>query len=113
MREWLRTRAGLRHTDFTITFYAGRYDTDRGSILPVGDITRFVDYLDLADWREPLVGTLGAVPREAREALKVFNVCTPQTLGHTLEALRGNRYRALWRAWRSNISHGLVRLLRT
>lgn len=42
-RRWLRERAGLRSADFTLTFYASRYDSERGSILPIGDITRFID----------------------------------------------------------------------
>ena len=42
MRAWLLARAGLR-VPFKITFYPGRYDHERGSILPLGDITRYFD----------------------------------------------------------------------
>jgi len=42
IRAWLHERAGMRAT-FRLDFYPGRYDTERGSILPLGDITRFFE----------------------------------------------------------------------
>ena len=55
IRAWLRARAGLRGDSFEITFYAGRYDADRGSILPIGDITRFIEssHCDVCVLEEP------------------------------------------------------------
>ena len=55
IRAWLRARAGLRRISFEITFYAGRYDADRGSILPIGDITRFIEssHCDVCVLEEP------------------------------------------------------------
>ena len=47
MHAWLLERAGLtkRSLDnrLSLRFYPGRYDGERGSILPLGDITRFID----------------------------------------------------------------------
>jgi len=42
MRRWLVERAGVKD-DIRILFYPGRYDHERGSILPLGDITKFFD----------------------------------------------------------------------
>ena len=41
MREWLMTRDG-EHRPFVIRFYPARYDVVRGSILPLGDTTRWM-----------------------------------------------------------------------
>jgi hypothetical protein len=43
MRTWLEEKGGLRAPDLRLAFYPGRYDAERGSILPLGDITRFFD----------------------------------------------------------------------
>jgi len=43
VRKWLQERAGIRSADFTILFYPGRYNNYHRSILPLGDITRFLD----------------------------------------------------------------------
>jgi len=43
IREWISRRGGLR-SDFRLAFYPGRYDIERGSILPLGDITRFFEH---------------------------------------------------------------------
>ena len=48
IRAWLSERAGLPGDSFRLAFYPGRYDIERGSILPLGDITRLFD-LDEAD----------------------------------------------------------------
>ena len=43
IRDWLIGRANMGRSQahsFQIKWYAARYDTDRGSILPLGDITR-------------------------------------------------------------------------
>ena len=45
VRKWARERTGLP-CDFKLGFYAGRYAAEKGSILPVGDITECVDKLD-------------------------------------------------------------------
>ena len=45
MRRWARERTGLP-CDFKLGFYAARYSAEKGSILPVGDITEGVDKLD-------------------------------------------------------------------
>jgi digalactosyldiacylglycerol synthase len=39
IRGWLHDRGGVK-ADFKLRFYPARYDLDRGSILPLGDITR-------------------------------------------------------------------------
>lgn len=54
MLEWLRTRGGLS-TKFRLAWYPGRYDAERGSILPLGDITRFfsADESDVCVLEEP------------------------------------------------------------
>ena len=53
--HWLRTRGGLPSDLFRLTFYPGRYDAERGSILPLGDITRFFtpEESDLCVLEEP------------------------------------------------------------
>lgn len=45
VRRWARERTGLK-CDFKLGFYAARYAAEKGSILPVGDITECVDKLD-------------------------------------------------------------------
>lgn len=45
VRRWARERTGLP-CDFKLGFYAARYAAEKGSILPVGDITECVDKLD-------------------------------------------------------------------
>ncbi len=40
IRRWLRERGGVQAA-FRLVFYPGRYDAERGSILPLGDITRY------------------------------------------------------------------------
>jgi len=54
MLEWLRTRGGLS-APFRLVWYPGRYDAERGSILPLGDITRFFgdDESDICVLEEP------------------------------------------------------------
>ena len=54
MTEWLEERGGIR-ADFRIVFYPGRYDSERGSILPLGDIMRFFaeDESDICILEEP------------------------------------------------------------
>ena len=41
MREWLSARDGQQGS-FAITWYPARYDHTRGSILPLGDTTRWI-----------------------------------------------------------------------
>ena len=41
MRAWLQERDGS-HAGFAIRFYPARYDVVRGSILPLGDTTRYI-----------------------------------------------------------------------
>ena len=43
IRKWLSERAWLPGDNFRLGFYPGRYDVERGSILPLGDITRLFD----------------------------------------------------------------------
>lgn len=45
VRKWAKERTGLK-CDFQLGFYAARYAAEKGSILPVGDITECVDKLD-------------------------------------------------------------------
>eukprot|EP00798_Chlamydomonas_sp_ICE-L_P023527 gene23527-9050_t len=54
VRDWVRERTGLK-CDFKISFYPGRYAKDKGSILPVGDITRCIpdSGADVAVLEEP------------------------------------------------------------
>ena len=40
MRAWLESRDGV-HASFEITFYPARFDVPRGSILPLGDTTKW------------------------------------------------------------------------
>ena len=42
MRKWLSARDG-QAIDFKITWYPARYDHTRGSILPLGDTTKWID----------------------------------------------------------------------
>mmetsp|Transcript_8747 Transcript_8747/g.18658 ORF Transcript_8747/g.18658 Transcript_8747/m.18658 type:complete len:829 (+) Transcript_8747:101-2587(+) len=54
VRDWARRRTGL-DCDFKVTFYPGRYAAEKGSILPVGDITSCIpDHeADVAVLEEP------------------------------------------------------------
>lgn len=54
IREWLAGRVDFNST-FDITFYPGRYALDKGSILPVGDITEYIsnEEADVAVLEEP------------------------------------------------------------
>lgn len=54
VRRWLLERAGVR-AHFGIVFYPARYDQERGSILPLGDITHFIasEERDIAVLEEP------------------------------------------------------------
>lgn len=54
VREWAKMRTGL-DCDFKVTFYPGRYAPEKGSILPVGDITEYIpDHeADVAVLEEP------------------------------------------------------------
>ena len=58
VREWLEGRGRMSRaqaSSFKIKFYAARYDADRGSILPLGDITRVFapDEADICVLEEP------------------------------------------------------------
>ena len=57
VRRWARERTGLK-CDFKLGFYAARYAAEKGSILPMGDITECVDKLD------------GRVPEKKKEKEK-------------------------------------------
>lgn len=54
VRSWVKQRTGL-DCDFKITFYPGRYAPEKGSILPVGDITQYIpdSEADVAVLEEP------------------------------------------------------------
>ncbi|KAL3926328.1 MAG: hypothetical protein SGPRY_003342, partial [Prymnesium sp.] len=54
IRGWLAKRAGIKQ-EICIRFYPGRYDKERGSILPLGDITTFFhrDESDICVLEEP------------------------------------------------------------
>lgn len=54
IRGWLQDRGGVK-ADFKLRFYPARYDLDRGSILPLGDITRVFsdDECDICVLEEP------------------------------------------------------------
>eukprot|EP00798_Chlamydomonas_sp_ICE-L_P012491 gene12491-15703_t len=54
VREWAKKRTGLA-CNFKITFYPGRYGAEKGSILPVGDITKCIPdgEADVAVLEEP------------------------------------------------------------
>jgi len=54
IRAWLQERGGVK-ADFKLRFYPARYDLDRGSILPLGDITRVFaeDECDICVLEEP------------------------------------------------------------
>lgn len=54
VREWAQKRTGLA-CNFKITFYPGRYAPEKGSILPVGDITQYIPEheADIAVLEEP------------------------------------------------------------
>ncbi|KAG1650982.1 hypothetical protein FOA52_009417 [Chlamydomonas sp. UWO 241] len=54
VRDWARRRTGL-DCNFRISFYPGRYAAEKGSILPVGDITSVIpDHeADVAVLEEP------------------------------------------------------------
>uniref|UniRef100_A0A7S3QTS2 Digalactosyldiacylglycerol synthase n=1 Tax=Dunaliella tertiolecta TaxID=3047 RepID=A0A7S3QTS2_DUNTE len=54
VREWAQKRTGL-DCNFKVTFYPGRYAAEKGSILPVGDITSVIpDHeADVAVLEEP------------------------------------------------------------
>lgn len=54
IRNWLQQHGGMS-ADFKFIFYPSRYDTERGSLLPLGDITRFFekDECDICVLEEP------------------------------------------------------------
>ncbi|KAL3930607.1 MAG: hypothetical protein SGPRY_001467 [Prymnesium sp.] len=66
VREWLAERDG-NHAPFEIRFYPARYDLERGSILPLGDSTRWMsrsagDLYHLGtNWREAFKLVVGVV----------------------------------------------------
>lgn len=39
VRDWVEKRTGHSSSHFNVSFYPGRYAPEKGSILPVGDIT--------------------------------------------------------------------------
>ena len=41
VRNWAEKRTGFE-SNFKVTFYPARYATEKGSILPVGDPTRYI-----------------------------------------------------------------------
>ena len=41
VREWAQKRTGFK-SNFRVTFYPGRYAAEKGSILPVGDPTKYI-----------------------------------------------------------------------
>ena len=41
VRKWAETRTGFE-SNFKVTFYPGRYASEKGSILPVGDPTAYI-----------------------------------------------------------------------
>lgn len=54
VRNWVQKRTG-RPSNFKVTFYPGRYAVDKGSILPVGDLTQCIpdNEADVAVLEEP------------------------------------------------------------
>jgi digalactosyldiacylglycerol synthase len=52
VREWARNRTGV-DANFKVTFYPGRYAAEKGSILPVGDLTQYIPDEEV---REPTRG---------------------------------------------------------
>eukprot|EP00891_Asterochloris_glomerata_P002161 jgi/Astpho2/2161/e_gw1.00040.194.1_t len=54
VREWAQKRTGFK-SNFRVTFYPGRYAAEKGSILPVGDPTKYIaDHeADVAVLEEP------------------------------------------------------------
>jgi digalactosyldiacylglycerol synthase len=40
IREWVEKRTGTSSRQFKVSFYPGRYAPEKGSILPVGDLTK-------------------------------------------------------------------------
>jgi len=54
VRQWLKARVGFQ-SKFKIRFYPGRYAPEKGCILPMGDITKYVpdDDADIAILEEP------------------------------------------------------------
>ena len=54
VREWLRARVGF-DSDFQLKFYPGRYAPEKGSILPVGDVSKCIpdDEAEVAILEEP------------------------------------------------------------
>lgn len=55
VRNWVEQRTGGPSTGFRVVFYPGRYAPEKGSILPVGDITQYIpDHeADVAVLEEP------------------------------------------------------------
>ena len=41
VRNWVQKRTGF-DCNFRVTFYPGRYASEKGSILPVGDPTKYI-----------------------------------------------------------------------
>lgn len=46
VRDWVENRTGQASGHFNISFYPGRYAPEKGSILPVGDITEVCIIID-------------------------------------------------------------------
>jgi digalactosyldiacylglycerol synthase len=40
VRDWVEARTGKSSDAFKVSFYPGRYAPEKGSILPVGDLTK-------------------------------------------------------------------------
>jgi digalactosyldiacylglycerol synthase len=47
VRDWVKQRTGQDTKNFSISWYPGRYAPEKGSILPVGDITKVRGLLEL------------------------------------------------------------------
>ena len=55
VRQWVKERCGFEPTNMKLDFYPGRYATDKYSIIPVGDVSKYITSTkrDVAILEEP------------------------------------------------------------